>query len=213
MGRLLHQSAKRILREIRTTDGTSLNVVAYRIPAPGYKNEGCGPRPLQSAHPDDLVEGMFAAAVENEYFGWLLDQIEPGTSELVRSDAETTVTVNGLSGARLSMLLMSAQRAGITPILIRATEVRSRADAERFLSAWRSPELLREMRETAPLLLTRRDCDADAALVKKMRSFGVPLRHKEVVGKDGRPVESRQVSNARAQLRRILDASSRITGG
>lgn len=213
MGSLLRREPKRVLREIKTTDGQRLRVVAYRIPEPSYKGSGCGPRPTLSAHPDDLLEGLFAAAVESLPFCWILDQLEPGTCGLIHQDNLVEVGVNSTAGARLSLLLMEAQREGLAPMLLRATEVRDQTSAETFVAAWRDPERRAAMRETAPKLLTRRDCHADAELAREMRGYGLPLKHKAVVGKDGKPVESKPVSRAREHLRRILDSSSRIAGG
>lgn len=211
MGRNLLRNPKRTLREFTASGGARFRVVAYRIPPPAYKGDGCGPKPVDSAHPDDVLEGLFAAVLENQMFAATLEELAPGTPEQVALDAKYEIGVNGPGGAVLSVLMGEAHREGLLPMLLRATELRDSTSAALFVAAWRDEAARERMRKAAERLLSVRDCEGDAALAKEFRAFGLPVKHKPRVGKDGKPVQE-QVSAARTTLRYLIAGTSRLGG-
>lgn len=210
MGRNLLRQPKRILREFKA-EGQRFRVVAYRIPEPAYNNNGCGPKTIDSIHPDDVIEGLFASIIENYVFAAALDEIAPGIIEFAAAESAAEVGVNGAAGSMLSLFAGEVQRDGLMPMLLRATELRDTTSAARFVAAWRDPAQRDLMRAAAARLLSPRDCDADAALAKEFRQWGLALKHKPLIGKDGKAIEER-ISPARATLRYVMDGSSRIGG-
>ncbi len=212
MGRLLHREPKRVLRELTTREGARLRVVGYRIPEPGYQNDGCGPKATTHVHPDDLLEGLFAAAIENEHFGAVLDALMPGLRSMVVDDMAVGLAVSGAAGAELSVLLIQAQQEGLVPMLMRATEIRDVASGAKFVAGWQDPVQRSAMSLAAARLLTPRDDCGDRELAVEFRRWGLSPRRLERKGKDGAAVPE-HVSNARRQLRRLIDTSSRIGKG
>jgi hypothetical protein len=212
MGRLVAREQKRVLREMTTRDGARLRVVGYRIPEPSYQNDGCGPRTTTQVHPDDLLEGLFSAALENCSFARALDALMPGVVSDIQSDSLLGLGVNGHAGAALSVLLLDAQQQGIVPMLIRATELRDDAAADRFISGWNDPQQRTEMAAAAALLLAPRDDCGDRELAAEFRRWGLSPRRLERKTMGGATI-SEPVSAARLQLRRIIDTSARIGKG
>ena len=212
MGRILMREPKRVLREMTTSDGTRLRVVAYRIPEPGYQSNGCGARTSLDAHPDDLLEGMFAACMENPHFATILEALVPGLPVDIADDQRLGIGIEATAGNLLSVLLIGAQQDGLAPLLIRATEVRDAASAERFLAGWRSAEERALMSAAAERLLAIRDAVADRELATIFRRWGVAPKPLERKDKSGASIKD-DVSTARQQLRRIIETSSRIGGG
>lgn len=210
MGRNLLRQPKRILREFKA-EGQRFRVVAYRIPEPAYNNSGCGPKAIDSIHPDDVVEGLFASIIENHVFAAALDEIAPGIVAYAAVEAAAEVGVNGAAGSMLALFAGEVQRDGLLPMLLRATEMRDTTAAALFVAGWRDPAQRELMRSAAARLLAPRDCDADAALGKEFRAWGIAPKFKPRVGKDGKPIEER-ISPARATLRYVMAGSSR-TGG
>lgn len=162
-------------RVIETKGGERLRVMRYRIPKPGFTSAGCDPGP-KIYDPGDLQRGLWAAAIENAEWAFVLDEICAGLGARIRGQEEVGLSWESPSGAEIRGLVIHAARLELLALLLRASEIRTRRDAERFVQAWKDPGAHPRMRELGAQIFQERELDEDRELRRALRvEFGISL--------------------------------------
>jgi len=183
---------------IETADGKKLRVVAYKIPTPGYRKQGCGPD-TSGSDPDDVLRGCWAACLENEHFRSVLNRTCMGLGDRIIQQESIGLAPDCPSGGELRGLIHHTQAAALVPILIRATEIRTQKDEDKFVAAWGDRVSRSKLKNLAEAIGRERELEEDRQVRKDLRGYGISI----LVPDDE---ENRMV--ARQHLRRIITSTS-----
>jgi len=164
----------RVTEVIRTEDGTALHRVRYRMPEPTFQMQSCGIPVFVDS--DLVVAAAFVRCVESQAVAVWMHYLGgfdlPSTCV---SDQTHGMNWQGEGGARIEELLHDFHAQGLFYVFLRAIEIETTADADKFVRAWdtRRDELKRLSAELdgSPT----GDNDETRALVRQLREVGLRL--------------------------------------
>lgn len=166
----------RVKQVIRTMDGSpDLNVVEYDVPEPSYAGSSCAPALHLSGDPDQVHRGLFASALENDHFAWILDQICEGLGSRLRGGMQFDMGPESVFGSELRGNMIEWQRQGVVQAVMRATETRVKKHAEKFVAAMRDESLREEMSRLVSKIPAAKSNGQKKGMAKALRRYGLVL--------------------------------------